>query len=902
MAAALITNLIQKELEKINQIKPEDFIFDDFPESTLTVFNPEPCDNPQIENECETLSENESDESILLNSTQLNCIRKNGTFNVKSKFFEKNPYTWRVSRLLQSGTFNLADSFINGIANCVDYILKLSHKFYKSKISIYEGVKNICTAVFQLPECLIGGTNCNPTLDQKDIIKLKDFLKENVSVLTKSNNDTSTKIYSGDEYLAILRRVRNCHDHWFVNEDKKLKYLRKTGDLTTKAIADIFNEDFINFLENNISVPDSQKLTTLAQNVLNFREIHKKYNQALTSAVESYKKNLQINHWFMGRVHYFVDNAVANYIDTYTKVDPKNNLENLVSKSLKGQEKIIYDFYSGVKKSKEFLDLKNYLEKDHAVKRFIFRYNVHDYTQWEVEKLQSGAYYLVNYKTFSYCTSKPGWKILNIGYVFAQYFAEYYGLFYNNLTSSNFCAKSLYSTEPFVTDYFFRSSTGTFSVQMTDPLILKLHNLWLDVFDKRRDFELQKDKGILGKNISRIFDLVLNYFFKGALSSIILCLAQVFFVLVFNFLNIGCLILLPITCAVISVFYYMTCVFVKDLTKTSTHENPNPTIASVFSKVFVGLLIVVFSILSICFYIAATGLTCSWSILTNGLKYLYDTFVFYLVLKPFARVPAIDNYFSKRVSGPLLCKEYYTVLETSSALTLLLDHLNFLKADYWKQSMLNKIKKPSTDIKAFYKEIGLNIQSDILQNAKKYETVLYTKLNEIYNSKVQKVKSLDDKTKTFAFTQKGLKIALEKGSDLCKNIFTTEIFSKMTQSDIESFWKTKYITVDDWNALTMKFYKEIFGEKIGTPIEDLDNGFYLQVKTTGTKYYVTDSIKGNPKTTCTYIPRHAHSENKNNSFYPLVTYTNLIRTWKPDFPTQFTYENLIETSETELYV
>jgi hypothetical protein len=93
------------------------------------------------------------------------------------------------------------------------------------------------------------------------------------------------------------------------------------------------------------------------------------------------------------------------------------------------------------------------------------------------------------------------------------------------MTSSTFGIKALFLKELYK-DIDVNSTTGAFyeySRSYTFPRVIC--NLITMICDSRRRFENTPDTGILGKGISRIFNLIINYvFYLLILGSILICL------------------------------------------------------------------------------------------------------------------------------------------------------------------------------------------------------------------------------------------------------------------------------------------------------------------------------------------------------------------------------------------
>jgi hypothetical protein len=55
-----------------------------------------------------------------------------------------------------------------------------------------------------------------------------------------------------------------------------------------------------------------------------------------------------------------------------------------------------------------------------------------------------------------------------------------------------------------------------------------------------------------------------------------------------------------------------------------------------------------------------------FTLLRRGLRFSRDTFMFYTILKPKARVPSRDTFVAKRIAGPGLASNYFYQVKIDS--------------------------------------------------------------------------------------------------------------------------------------------------------------------------------------------------------------------------------------------
>lgn len=93
--------------------------------------------------------------SLLIFLLNYDLIR---TFDVASLQFPNSNYTWRLSKLLQRGTTETVNIFLNGIGLACSYIFVKPWKCLYSSgcFSVSEGIRSIMIGFLKFIDCLIG--------------------------------------------------------------------------------------------------------------------------------------------------------------------------------------------------------------------------------------------------------------------------------------------------------------------------------------------------------------------------------------------------------------------------------------------------------------------------------------------------------------------------------------------------------------------------------------------------------------------------------------------------------------------------------------------------------------------------------------------------------------------------
>ena len=90
--------------------------------------------------------------------------------------------------------------------------------------------------------------------------------------------------------------------------------------------------------------------------------------------------------------------------------------------------------------------------------------------------------------------------------------------------------------------------------------------------------------------------------------------------------------------------------------------------------------------------------------------------------------------------------------------------------------------------------------------------------------------SLPGRTKNrIRLSEDDLKVVLQQGTVMVQTFYTQQVFPRMTENEIRTFWANKHLPKSDWLALTSHLYKDMFSPEIMIPLQDVDLTFALKV-------------------------------------------------------------------------
>ena len=217
-----------------------------------------------------------------------------------------------------------------------------------------------------------------------------------------------------------------------------------------------------------------------------------------------------------------------------------------------------------------------------------------------------------------------------------------------------------------------------------------------------------------------------------------------------------------------------------------------------------------------------------------------------MLLKYKGRVPYKDVFLVKRVKGPGLSNEYHYLVDYDLALVLLQHELEKMEINAYVSQKRNEISVPMNNLMEYLKQFskyGLRPDQSIDPIKKYGETK--DELNALINKELEKhwkdhkVQSGLNNTDKIKMTKKDLKIALEKGAEMCKKFVEEKILTKLTPAEQNDFWKSMNVIPNSWNDLAVYIYSKVFNRNITIPIEDTDKkGFHIEIKSNSTKCFI----------------------------------------------------------------
>jgi hypothetical protein len=379
-------------------------------------------------------------------------------------------------------------------------------------------------------------------------------------------DDLKRFIQSKPEFNFKLYLVKNKNkiyefDSKFKNEwENKILPLKlkeyKSQKLHKNQILINIDKDEKNYFMKYLSEsPEFKKIKKDFPNLEQFLISQQIINDENFSVEEEYNKNYDkfINELNKNSIRILCSDWKMDKIEQYEisqKKEKDIKLNKIITQKIEDKKDpyLIYNF--NYKSKKDFPDKLNKLKKEEKNPLLNFRAKRLLKKPYEIvtsKDYKDKTYYSLNKVRFYYVKSDfCFWRIwLFLIKLFTTFWNYNYRVF-NQMINSMFGIKALFKFELY-TDLYIDSSTGIISNSgRTYTFPRSVSNLIIWVFDSREKFEKSPDTGILSKNSSRIFNLILNYIIRLTIFGLLLIILYPSLIIINIIICLGLIIIAPI--------------------------------------------------------------------------------------------------------------------------------------------------------------------------------------------------------------------------------------------------------------------------------------------------------------------------------------------------------------------
>jgi hypothetical protein len=390
-------------------------------------------------------------------------------------------------------------------------------------------------------------------------------------------------------------------------------------------------------------------------------------------------------------------------------------------------------------------------------------------------------------------------------------------------------------------------------------LVSRIRSLWSNVSDSIDKFEQIPDRGLIGKSTQRVFNRIWNYVFKGFIGTLGCILIIPISSIVLSTASILIALLSPIWVPLLSLLSFLVSALIWDFDAPFRSFTSNISVLSniIFWKFLIcGLAQIIAALLSSIIFLPASSLAVAIvACLRRFFRASWDTIMFYLIIKPQARVPSSNTFVALRRSGPGLASNYFYQAKPEQILAAVEFKIEQNMINSYVSHVSDLIEKPLKDYELFFNGIfnpfSYQLDTNILSNytkmrakhlnwKKTYENIASKRISILENA------ISDSNLHTIRLKSSDLAILIAKTSKLLKKHTENFILPYRGLSNKEFFDELK-IDENDWQTYSEKFLEDIFGDGILTPIEDTDVYFSLHVNHLDLTRYTEMIAKAEPR-------------------------------------------------------
>ena len=754
----------------------------------------------------------------------LKQIWEKGQFEIESKQ-EGLPYIWKLSNFIIKGIKNVIIRYLKDMSISFFFIYTMKNRFnienYKYfSLSFFSSIYHLYLTIFNLLNILLG----MPMYRNNEYELISKIKKEELKKFIALNPNFKYKMFDNkvlrEEIFIIDDKFKEKWNNEILPEKLKLYKLQKLSK--NEISLNIKNDEKMEFIKFLMSYPYFKQLKKKYSSIEEFlqsqqiiinekfiidEEYEKKIN-LFKNQLESHSIKILCNQW-----RYEKEEAYS--INLRNEQDIK--LNKILKEKLQGKKEpfIIYSFNINKEKivlkklEKEKKENKSPLKEYNATRLEIMPYEV------KKEVINNKVYYSINKRKYYYVkTDFFCWRVWLFIIKLFTTFCNYNIRVYRQMTSSMIGIKALFLTELF-RDMDVNSSNGQlYKTKRTYTFPRSICNLFTWIMDSRNNFEKSPDTGILGKGISRIFNLILNYIIRFVvLGGLLISLYPVFIILNI-IICIGLIIISPIIAFFWNLLDYLFSSIIYNrygISKIFCLFNiiiKDFFIDTIIQFIICCLCLIVQPLLSLFFLI--------YSHIHFIVRYTYD-FCFYYILKKLGKIPLTDSCIAWRISGPHLFRERFYDISNKDLMSLVIAEIEKMVMKNYSETMTRILEEPFNSLneaRNVFQLLNITVgnNEEISKSIYFYENLLKKQIKS-----QEKYPELSHHI-TVKFSEDRL--------DNVKNLVEAYLRDYSSKNDL-SFELDKYED-KKIEQLAEKILKNIFGSRILETLDEVDKIVHLE--------------------------------------------------------------------------
>lgn len=459
---------------------------------------------------------------------------------------------------------------------------------------------------------------------------------------------------------------------------------------------------------------------------------------------------------------------------------------------------------------------------------------------------------------YTVTTNYPFWRFRNFFISSFTWFSNVlYAVIIGIILFGPLSISALLLWKPFSTGFRLDKESGNLIVsKRTETLVSRVGKFWNNIRQRYQIFQAKPDTGFIGKNLSRLFVVFYLFFILGFIGTILFVSCFVFLCIFMIIIGIFLLIFIWMWYPFVVVLILLIRLIIYDWNYIDTTKNTSNSAGSwfpIFYFLIYKIIIRVILQFVISLFLALISPLLSFIIVVGAiirrfLRLMWDKLMLICVVKARGRVPIINSFIARRISGPGLAAHYYYQISPSQALVQLEYVLESLELELYNTYILELIEMPKKTLKLNFYGItkpmhlryelsteGTSMLDNITANLK---TALKTALE--IRRKSFKLESYNVNSNLIKMTRENLDQTLALATSLTKEFYTSYLFQYVTDTNYNYLFEKHGFVVDDWPALAKFHLASAFSNNLLTPLEDCDQSFKLQVKNMTFSSYINN--------------------------------------------------------------
>ena len=760
-----------------------------------------------------------------LNKEILKQIWKEGKFEIESNQ-EGLPYTWKLSNFIVKGLNNvilryykdmaLSFKFFYTIKNRFkfeNYFHNFPNTFFSSIYHLYMTFKLLINALVGIPLFMDNTYQLTMKIKKED---LKRFIQ--------LNPDFNYKLYLNKNLKKIYELDTEFKNNWESNiKPKKLKEYKNQKLHKNQILLNIDKDEKNYFLKYLSESPKFNSLKKDFPNLEEFLESQQIINNEIFNLDEEYNKKYQnfIKKLNENSIRILCSDWKEEKIDSYEKTQKEEKdkkLNNVLKQKLEDKKDplLVYNYnYDSEKLLPQKLNKRKEKEKEPLLEFRASRLLRKPYEIIKSKDYKDKTFYSLNKKRYYYVkTDFYFWRVwLFLIKIFTTFWNYNYRV-YNQMTNSMFGFLALFKTELY-RDISINYDTGEiYNSKRTYTFPRSINNLLTWVFYSREQFEKSPDTGILSKNISRIFNLILNYIIRLTLLGLLLiCLYPI--LIIANI--IICLFLIIISPVIAPLWVILDYIFSIIIFNRYDSLKFFSIIRIIFFEFLIRTIFqFLFCLICLIFHPIFSLFFLFYAQIHFIFRYLYD-FIFYFILKYLGKIPLTDSWIAWRISGPHLFRDRFYDISNLDLMNLVIAEVEKMVMNNCSRIIKEKLNEPRNNFNKMQKmydmvKLKIYLDSEISENIYFYEDLLEKQIKK------------EDK---YPYLSHNIRVKFtDERLDIVKNMVESYLRNYCADKDL-SFELNKFED-KKFEQLTEKILKNIFGDDIMQTLDDVDKIVHLE--------------------------------------------------------------------------